>query len=279
MPSRLFAASFQIRLQTQDPKNPKFKGAIDCIQQTLKNEGVKGFFKGMSSPIVGVGGINAILFAAYGFATKFQSDANAAAGKPARLTIAQVAVAGSFAGIVNTAICSPVEMLKTQLQIQYNNPNEPARYKGPLDLAKHIVRTDGFAGLGRGIVSCTMRESIANAGFYGTFEFAKRFFAEQQGVDPSKLQAHWLVLSGSLAGIGYWTSSYPLDVIKSRIQSDPFGGAPRKYIGVLQTAKLIIAEEGAAALFRGFATCIARTIPAAGATFLAYEMTLRALNQ
>jgi solute carrier family 25 (mitochondrial carnitine/acylcarnitine transporter), member 20/29 len=265
-------------LQTQDPKNPKFNGALDCIKQTLRNEGPRGFFKGMSSPIAGVGGLNAVLFGAYGFATRSLSDSNAAAGKARQLTIGQVALAGSLAGIVNTIICSPVEMLKTQLQIQYNNPNEPPKYKGPMDLAKHIMRTDGASGLARGIVSCTYRESIANGAFYATFEFAKRFFARQQGVDPSRLQAHWLVLSGSLAGIGYWTSSYPLDVIKSRIQSDPFGGAPRKYVGVVQTARLIIAEEGAAALFKGFATCIARTIPAAGATFLAYEMTMRALN-
>lgn len=265
-------------MQTQDPKNPKFNGALDCIKQTLRNEGVKGFFKGMSSPIVGVGGINAILFGAYGGASRYLGDKNTAAGLPAQLTIAQVFMAGSFAGIVNTIICSPVEMLKTQLQIQYNNPNEPPKYKGPMDLAKHIMRTDGAAGLARGIVSCTWRESIANGAFYGTFEFAKRFFARREGVDPSKLGAGWLILSGSLAGIGYWTSSYPLDVIKSRIQSDPFGGAPRKYTGVIQTAKLIIAEEGAAALFRGYTTCIARTIPAAGATFLAYEMALRALN-
>lgn len=85
---------------------------------------VRGLFKGMASPIAGAGVINAILFAAYG-QTKHVLAARHGGGTtaPVVLSIPEIAFAGGVAGLVNCAVAGPIELVKTQLQIQYSTPS------------------------------------------------------------------------------------------------------------------------------------------------------------
>ena len=56
--------------------------------------------------------------------------------------------------------------------------------------------------------------------------------------------------------MAYWLSSYPLDVVKSRVQlrSTPPTGTPVQYIAT--ELKAVVAEGGVAGLFRGLSpTC------------------------
>ena len=39
-----------------------YTGAIDCVKKTLANEGFRGLYKGMSTPLVGVAPIFALSF-------------------------------------------------------------------------------------------------------------------------------------------------------------------------------------------------------------------------
>lgn len=41
----------KVRLQTT--KDAHFKGPIDCVMQTVRNEGIRGFYKGATPPLVG----------------------------------------------------------------------------------------------------------------------------------------------------------------------------------------------------------------------------------
>lgn len=41
----------KVRLQTSDATH--FRGPLDCVLQTVRNEGVRGLYKGASPPLVG----------------------------------------------------------------------------------------------------------------------------------------------------------------------------------------------------------------------------------
>lgn len=43
--------TIKVRLQTS--KTTQFKGPVDCLMQTIRNEGVKGLYKGATPPLVG----------------------------------------------------------------------------------------------------------------------------------------------------------------------------------------------------------------------------------
>lgn len=78
----------------------------DCIRKTLKNEGIRGFYKGMSAPISGVAPIFAISFFGFGVGKKVFADGD----KP--LDNTRLFCAGAFSGIFTTSVMAPGERLK-----------------------------------------------------------------------------------------------------------------------------------------------------------------------
>ena len=69
--------TIKVRLQTQDPLNPKFKGTWDCLSKTVKNESFRGLYKGLTSPMAGVSVVNALVFGAHGNLVKLFDDPTA----------------------------------------------------------------------------------------------------------------------------------------------------------------------------------------------------------
>ena len=59
----------KVRLQTMPRplpgQPPLYIGPLDCVRKTLKYEGIRGFFKGMSAPFVSVAPIYMLSFAGF----------------------------------------------------------------------------------------------------------------------------------------------------------------------------------------------------------------------
>lgn len=99
----------KIRLQTQEARNPLYKGTADCLRSILMKEGIRGIYRGVASPLVGVAGINAIVFGIYGQAQRQMSNAD---------SLKSHALAGGVAGLFQSFICSPMELAKSRLQVR-----------------------------------------------------------------------------------------------------------------------------------------------------------------
>ncbi|KAJ2879533.1 hypothetical protein FB639_003064 [Coemansia asiatica] len=250
-----------------------FKGPVDCMMKTIKNEGILGLYKGMGSPLLGIAAVNSLLFWAYSHGKRLQTGSSGI--EP---TLGQIAIAGAGAGIVNSILASPVELLKVRLQVQYSDAGS-AVFSGPVALGRHLASQFGLRGIMWGFWATVAREIPAYAAFYTAFEFTKRRFAHAlTDGDASKLGVAPLMISGSAGGIGYWTASYPLDVIKSRVQNA--AAPPSRGLGYMaDAAKAVYSEQDMRGFFRGYSTSVVRSIPAAGVTFAVYELTIRALNQ
>lgn len=79
-----------------------------------------------------------------------------------------------------------------------------------------------------------------------------------------------LLLYGAGAGYAMWITCFPIDVIKSRMQTDTLD-APR-YANARDCWRQTIGKEGFRALFRGYVPVLARAAPTNAATFLTYEL-------
>ncbi len=74
--------------------------------------------------------------------------------------------------------------------------------------------------------------------YLGSFEVFKRSLAERMQVAPSELPA-WAVLgSAGLGGIMYWGFIFPVDCIKSAMQTDSIIKSERKYPNMVVTAQV-----------------------------------------
>ena len=72
-----------------------------------------------------------------------------------------------------------------------------------------------------------------------------------------------LFVSGGTAGFMYWVLFYPLDVIKSALQTDAIEPEKRRFpCGVRDAAGQLWKEGGVARFYRGVTPCLLRAIPA-----------------
>ncbi|KAJ3722211.1 mitochondrial carrier domain-containing protein [Lentinula raphanica] len=249
-----------VKTRAQIAPKGMFKGPVDIIAQTVRKEGFFALYKGMVSPLLGIAGVNSLLFAAYGISKRIVSPYP-------QLSLRETSLAGAMAGAANAILASPVEMFKVRMQGQYGG----AQDKRLSAVAREMWSQWGFRkGVMRGYWVTVAREIPAYAGFYTAYEFSKRKFASIYG---SELPVWALLASGSTGGIAYWISCYPLDVIKSRVQlrQTPPMGTPVQYIA--HETKTILAESGVKGLFSGLTPSLIRSIPAAAATFAAFEIT------
>ncbi|KAI0372290.1 mitochondrial carrier [Pilatotrama ljubarskyi] len=255
-----------IKTRAQTAPSGMFKGPMDILTQTLRKEGFFALYKGMASPLVGIAGVNSLLFAAYGVSKRLISPFP-------QLSLKEIAAAGAIAGAVNAVLASPVEMFKVRMQGQYGSPSD----KRLRAVVSEMWRDWGFRkGIMRGYWVTVAREIPAYAGFYTAFEFTKRKFSERYG---AQIPVWALLASGSTGGIAYWLACYPLDVVKSRVQlrATPPEGTPVQYIA--RELKLVITESGVCGLFRGLTPSLLRSIPAAASTFAAFELTREYLKE
>lgn len=79
--------------------------------------------------------------------------------------------------------------------------------------------------------------------------------------DPAPTMTHLFTAGGS-AGFMYWVLFYPLDVIKSAMQTDALRVEERRFRGVADTASKLWAEGGVSRFYKGVTPCLLRAVPA-----------------
>lgn len=101
--------------------------------------------------------------------------------------------------------------------------------------------------------------------------------ARRNNVERKEISSLKVATYGGLAGEALWIASYPLDVVKSKMQSDGFGPNQR-YRTMRDCFAQTWAKEGALGFWKGIAPTLLRAMPVSAATFATTEAVLRALG-
>lgn len=242
----------KVCLQTQNVNNPKYKGTIDCLKQLIAREGIRGVYRGMSSPLAGIAGINAIVFGVYGNTQRHLKEPEA---------LRSYFIAGAAAGFSQTFLCSPLELAKSRVQVTHDSC-------GPLDCLKNIYTLEGYRGIFRGLGITLAREIPAFSSYFITYEYLTR---SEDGNPASTLR---MLMAGGLAGVVSWAIVYPVDVLKSRIQIDGMT-SPAKYTNTMDCLRKSIKSEGYPFLFKGIIPTLIRAFPVNAACFVVVTWTMR----
>lgn len=180
------------------------------VLNLVKKEGMRAFYKGLSSPLYSLPLINSIVFGTYASTKKLLEINN----KDLKYSEDKIIIISSmFAGILNSFVCGPIELFKTKMQIQ----SDTKYYKSNIDIIKKISKVSGLKGIFQGTYLTILRESIGYPCQFLTYEFMLRYFRKKQ--KKQKLNSIYYMISGACAGVACWTSSYGIDVIKTRVQS------------------------------------------------------------
>lgn len=253
----------KVRIQTGQYSSP-----LSAFYGTLKNEGLLAFYKGTAAPLFGVGACVSVQFYAFHETKRRLQLYN----NRTQLALPQFYIAGACAGIANSIVTSPVEQLRILLQTQQHG-----EYKGPRDALNKIVAQHGITkGLYRGFAITMLREAQAYGIWFMTFEYL--ISTQTCTIQRNDIPAWKLMLFGALAGEALWILSYPLDVIKTKIQSDGFATDTKKYHGSLDVVKKTLKVQGFQGFWKGIVPTLLRAIPASASTFASVELTLRLLG-
>lgn len=251
------------RMQTAPPGY--YGGTWDVVSKTLKEEGAGGFYAGVMSPLLGQ-----MFFRAASFMT-FYATVRALNGgnEGGTTTTRSIVAAGSVTGFIISFIETPIDLVKTKLQIQvfgssHGNVSRPPLYSTLSGCVQHILRTHGARGLMQGWGSTAIRNVPANAMFFPVNELAKQKFAEMDNVPVSEVSVGKKLISGATAGVCYWTLTYPLDAIKGRAMAAPFKKR-KSWIGIVKSMAF-------RDFFTGIVPCTARAAVACSAMFYTVDM-------
>ncbi|RCH78587.1 Mitochondrial carrier protein ymc2 [Rhizopus stolonifer] len=261
----------KVRLQTQSTTNPLYASMMDCVQKTRAKEGVAGFYKGTMTPLVGIGACVSIQFVVLEAMKRHFNSVN----KPGEfLSNSQLYLAGAASGVANSFVSGPVEHIRTRLQVQTGTG-----FNGPIDCIRQIYRSYGIAGIYKGQGITMAREFQGYGAYFLAYEYLVQEAMKKNNLEKRSELPTWKVCAfGAAAGYAMWLTIYPMDAIKSKLQTDGFTPETKQYSSALDCARKTFAREGAGGFFRGIGPCLLRAAPVNAVTFMGFEMAMRILS-
>jgi len=245
--------TLKVRLQTGS-----YSGAVECVTSVIKEEGILAFYRGLATPLVGSGLEVSTLFFGFRLMEKLLKKP-----EEREMTLGRVFLSGAGAGLGSTVILTPVELIKCRLQVKND-------YAGPIDCIKRTVAAEGVSGMYRGALSTMLREVPGNGAWFAAYHFFGRTLAGKESVKDGTQMTQ--LCAGGLAGMFYWGVPYPLDTIKSEVQTMPRGTS------TWAVGMKLIQQRGIAGLYRGCGVTLVRAFPGNAVTFWMYERVMNFIH-
>ncbi|KAH7392229.1 tricarboxylate transport protein, mitochondrial precursor [Phaeosphaeria sp. MPI-PUGE-AT-0046c] len=230
------------------------KNPFAVLGQVARSEGIGAIYTGCSTLIVGTAFKAGVRF------LSFDSIRNRLADERGVLSPARGILAGMLAGTVESIVAvTPTERVKTAL-IDNAKSASADRYRGGFHATKMIVQTHGIAGLYRGLISTTMKQSATSAVRMGSYNVLKEF-SRQKNLPQNSAVTFGM---GAVAGTITVYATQPFDTIKTRAQSAQGASTMEAFRSVLQNG-------GVRGFWSGSTMRLGRLVFSGGIVFTVYE--------
>jgi solute carrier family 25 folate transporter 32 len=163
------------------------------------------------------------------------------------------ALSGAGAGALTTTVCSPLDVVKTRMQVQ--DAIVKAHQRAPsgfVPFLMGIYREEGVRGWFRGYQSAMLTVPLFWGVYFPCYRAAKQFLLPRCE-ERHKPLAHMgaAVLGGFITDV----ATNPLWVVRTRLVSQhlhvKYSGEAPQYTGTFQTMRLVVAQEGFRGLYKG----------------------------
>lgn len=204
-------------------------------------------------------------------------------GDPQQLKSFSKFTAGGFAGMIAQFCVYPLDTLKFRLQCE--------TVEGGLtgvalvrQTARKMIADGGLRVWYRGVTMGLVGMFPYSAIDMGTFELLKQtyktYYAKQNGcheddINPSNIATG---IIGASSGAFGATVVYPLNVVRTRLQTQGTVMHSATYTGIWDVTKKTIAKEGVRGLYKGLTPNMLKVAPALSITWVVYENSKRFLG-
>lgn len=284
--------------RTTSKKMKKTLGTIEQMCQVVKHEGWDGLYGGLAPSLVGTAASQGVYYYFYQI-LRNRAETDALARKKNGIGDGSVGMFSSLlvaalSGCVNVLLTNPIWVVVTRMQTHTRKDKdnhtklvasqdeisvvEPPPY-GTSHTIQEVYGEAGISGFWNGIFPTLFMVSNPSIQFmlYETLlkKIRKRRASSNKGAnDPIALE---IFLLGAVAKLGATVATYPLLVIKSRLQAKQDIGADKRhqYKGTLDAMMKIIRYEGFHGFYKGMGTKIVQSVLAAAILFMVKEELVR----
>ncbi|KAL4579750.1 hypothetical protein LXL04_015915 [Taraxacum kok-saghyz] len=275
MVSRTFVAPLE-RLKLEYMVRGEQKHLIDLIKSIARSQGIKGFWKGNFVNILRTAPFKAINFYAY---DKYRSELLKVTGNQ-KTTNFERFLAGAAAGITATILCIPMDTIRTQMVA----PGGEA-LGGVIGAFHHMIKTEGFFSLYKGLLPSIISMAPSGAVFYGIYDILKSTYLHSpkgrkriqnmkeggeglNALEQMELGTMRTLVYGAVAGCCAEAATYPFEVVRRQLQLQ----VRARKMSALATFGKIVEQGGVPALYAGLTPSLLQVLPSAAISYFVYEL-------
>ncbi|KAH7173708.1 mitochondrial carrier domain-containing protein [Fusarium flagelliforme] len=254
----------------------------DAVRDLVRSGGVRSLFAGNGLNVVKIMPETAIKFGSYEAAKRALANFEGH-GDPKQLSSWSKFASGGLAGMIAQASVYPLDTLKFRLQCETVKDG----LKGAALVRQTAVKMYGDGGLRacyRGLTMGLIGMFPYSAIDMGTFEVLKKsyknYYARRDNVHEDDIEVGNIATGIIGASSGAFGASvvYPLNVVRTRLQTQGTAMHPATYTGIWDVTKKTIQREGYRGLYKGLTPNLLKVAPALSITWMVYENSKRILG-
>lgn len=299
------------------PASAIYHGLLGTARTIIRQDGVKGMYRGLGPMLLGYLPTWAVYMAVYDSSRQYFFK-HGYDNESGRQWVGRI-YASLCAGACSTLTTNPIWVIKTRLMSQVSKSAKdgvktPWQYTSTLDAARKMWAAEGAKAFYSGLTPALLGLTHVAIQFPLYEYFKQNFTGLEMGEAPAehgKSAEHTagILLATFLSKVCATTATYPHEVLRTRLQTQQRHAQPEgsnaiavqnhseavsvgkkpvnvngmvyqpKYRGVIQTAQIILREEGWRAFYNGMGTNMIRAVPAAMTTMLTFESVKGAINR
>ncbi|KAM0425281.1 hypothetical protein ACHAPT_009599 [Fusarium lateritium] len=258
------------------------KPFTDAVRDLVRSGGVRSLFAGNGLNVVKIMPETAIKFGSYEAAKRALANFEGH-GDPKKLSSWSKFTSGGLAGMIAQASVYPLDTLKFRLQCETVKDG----LQGVALVRQTAIKmyADGgvracYRGLTMGLVGMFPYSAID----MGTFELLKNtyksYYAKRDGVHEDDVKPGNIAtgIIGATSGAFGASVVYPLNVVRTRLQTQGTAMHPATYTGIWDVTKKTVQREGYRGLYKGLTPNLLKVAPALSITWVVYENSKRMLG-
>lgn len=279
-----------------------YKNISNAFSTIVKEEGVKGLYKGVIPNCLGAGTAWGLYFLFYNSVKKRMAESSS----QSHLGPFKHMAAGACAGALTTAITNPIWVVKTRLCLQYGNLKETTtlgasantasttataastgaaasqsagylpenrQYSGTWDALKKVYKYEGVTGLYRGFVPGLLGVSHGAIQLAAYEEMKKIYLTRYNLPRDHNLGTIQYLTCAALSKLLAASITYPYQVIRARLQDQHVN-----YEGVIDVVKRTWRYESHLGFYKGFSAYMLHVTPNICIVFFVYETVTKAFK-
>ncbi|GLJ44257.1 hypothetical protein SUGI_0925050 [Cryptomeria japonica] len=159
----------------------KYRGGFDAARKIIKTDGIRGLYRGFGMSVLTYSPTSAVWWASYGSSQRviwrslgYSSKDNMQMPSQGQIILVQ-ALGGFFAGAVASCVTTPLDTIKTRLQV-LDTESKPSVKR----TIKRLMDEDGWKGFYRGIGPRFFSMSAWGTSMILAYEYLKRICAKHE---------------------------------------------------------------------------------------------------